>query len=58
MKATRRQILLAAVERLRAAAGILIMASPDFQRLLQDVGAGVVAGQSRAGTETAVPAAK
>ena len=32
-----------AVDRLRAAAGAAIMASPDFQRLLKDVGATVVA---------------
>jgi len=32
-----------AVDRLRAAAGMAILASPDFQRLLKDVGATVVA---------------
>jgi NTE family protein len=32
-----------AVDRLRAAAGTIIMASPDFQRLLKDVGAKIVA---------------
>ena len=32
-----------AVDRLRAAAGTIIMASPEFQRLLKDVGATVVA---------------
>lgn len=47
-----------AVDRLRAAAGKAIMASPDFQRLLKDVGASIVADPPRAGTETAVPAAK
>lgn len=46
------------VDRLRAAAGKIIMASPDFQRLLQDVGARIVADPPRAGAATAVPAAK
>ena len=32
-----------AVDRLRAAAGKIIMASPEFQRLLKDVGARIVA---------------
>ncbi len=32
-----------AVDRLRAAAGKIILASPEFQRLLKDVGAKVVA---------------
>ena len=32
-----------AVDRLRAAAGTIIMASPEFQRLLKDVGASIVA---------------
>jgi NTE family protein len=31
-----------AVDRLRAAAGTIIMASPEFQRLLKDVGARIV----------------
>jgi NTE family protein len=31
-----------AVDRLRAAAGTIILASPEFQRLLKDVGAKVV----------------
>ena len=35
-----------AVDRLRAAAGTIIMASPEFQRLLKDVGARVVADPS------------
>jgi NTE family protein len=39
-----------AVDRLRAAAGTIIMASPEFQRLLKDVGARVVADPPRAGT--------
>jgi NTE family protein len=47
-----------AVDRLRAAAGKAIMASPDFQRLLKDVGARIVSKPPRAGEETAVPAAK
>ena len=38
-----------AVDRLRAAAGKIIMASADFQRLLKDVGARVVAAPPRAG---------
>ena len=35
-----------AVDRLRAAAGTIIMASPDFQRLLKEVGAKVVSEPS------------
>ena len=35
-----------AVDRLRAAAGTIILASPEFQRLLKDVGAKVVADPS------------
>ena len=41
-----------AVDRLRAAAGTIIMASPEFQRLLKDVGAKVVADPLRAGNAT------
>ena len=37
-----------AVDRLRAAAGTIIMASPEFQRLVKDVGARFVAEQPRA----------
>jgi NTE family protein len=47
-----------AVDRLRAAAGKIIMASPEFQRLLKDVGARIVADPARAGAATAGPAAK
>jgi NTE family protein len=47
-----------AVDRLRAAAGKIIMASPDFQRLLKDVGARIVADPARAGAATAIPPAK
>ena len=47
-----------AVDRLRAAAGKAIMASPDFQRLLKDVGARIVAAPPRAGEAPAAPAAK
>lgn len=47
-----------AVDRLRAAAGTVIMASPEFQRLLKDVGARIVADPPRAGTPTTEPAAK
>ena len=35
-----------AVDRLRAAAGTIIMDSPEFQRLLKDVGASIVAAPS------------
>jgi NTE family protein len=47
-----------AVDRLRAAAATLIMDSPEFKRLLKDVGARIVADPPRAGAATAVPAAK
>jgi len=47
-----------AVDRLRAAAGKAIMASPDFQRLLKDVGARIVAAPPREVAPAAVPAAK
>ena len=40
-----------AVDRLRAAAGTIILASPEFQRLLKDVGAKVVADPKQSGTE-------
>jgi NTE family protein len=43
-----------AVDRLRAAAGTVIMASPEFQRLLKDVGATIVAEPSRMGAASAV----
>jgi NTE family protein len=46
-----------AVDRLRAAAGTIIMASPEFQRLLKDVGARVVSDKSAAGGPTAIPSA-
>jgi NTE family protein len=39
-----------AVDRLRAAAGTIIMASPEFQRLLKDVGARIVAEPSATGS--------
>jgi NTE family protein len=39
-----------AVDRLRAAAGTIIMASPEFQRLLKDVGARIVVDPSAVGT--------
>ena len=38
-----------AVDRLRAAAGTIILASPEFQRLLKDVGAKVLADPSASG---------
>jgi len=41
-----------AVDRLRAAAGTIIFASPEFQRLLKDVGATVVADPSAGGGAT------
>ena len=47
-----------AVDRLRAAAGKAIMASPDFQRLLKDMGTRIVSAPPRAGEATAIPAAK
>ena len=47
-----------AVDRLRAAAGKAIMLSPDFQRLLKDLGAIIVASPPRAAEDTAAPAAK
>ena len=42
-----------AVDRLRAAAGTIIVASPEFQRLLKDVGAKVVADSSTGGATAA-----
>ena len=42
-----------AVDRLRAAAGTIIMASPEVQRLLKDVGARIVADTPRAGAAEA-----
>ena len=47
-----------AVDRLRAAAGKIIMESAEFQRLLKDVGAKIVVDPARAGAATAVPAAQ
>ena len=47
-----------AVDRLRVAAGKIIMVSPEFQRLLKDVGARIVADPARPGAAAAVPAAK
>jgi NTE family protein len=51
-----------AVDRLRAAAGTIIRDSPEFQRLLKDVGATIVGGPSSVGAaaapmQLAVPAA-
>ena len=43
-----------AVDRLRAAAGTIIMASPEFQRLLKDVGARIAVDAPRAGTSDPV----
>jgi NTE family protein len=42
-----------AVDRLRTAAGTIIQASPEFQRLLRDVGAKVVADPSASGSAAA-----
>jgi NTE family protein len=47
-----------AVDRLRAAAGTIIMASPEFQRLLKDVGARIVTDAPGEGAAAAVPVAK
>jgi len=47
-----------AVDRLRAAAGTIIMASPEFQRLLKDVGAKVVTDPSTAVKPITAPASK
>ena len=44
-----------AVDRLRAAAGTIIFASPEFQRLLKDVGAKVIADPSAGGSTTGTP---
>jgi NTE family protein len=44
-----------AVDRLRAAAGAIILASPEFQRLLKDVGAKVIADPSAGGSATHAP---
>ncbi len=44
-----------AVDRLRAAAGTIILASPEFQRLLKDVGAKVVAAPSASGSAAGAP---
>jgi NTE family protein len=40
---------------LRAAAGTIIMDSPEFKRLLKDVGAKVVTGPSAAGNPATAP---
>jgi NTE family protein len=47
-----------AVDRLRAAAGAIILASPEFQRLLKDVGATLVTSPAGAGKPAAASAAK
>jgi NTE family protein len=44
-----------AVDRLRAAATTIIKTSPEFQRLLRDVGAKVVAQPPRGGLEAGPP---
>jgi len=46
-----------AVDRLRTAAGTIILASPEFQRLLRDVGARVVADPSGIGAAAATATA-
>ena len=47
-----------AVDRLRAAAGTIILASPEYQRLLKDVGAKAIADPTAGGSSAtgAVPA--
>jgi NTE family protein len=47
-----------AVDRLRAAAGEIILQSPEFQRLLKDVGGSIVVAPSRAAAHTAAPTGK
>ena len=47
-----------AVDRLRAAAGTIIMASPEFQRLLKDVGAKVVTDPALSTRPPPAPPAK
>jgi NTE family protein len=47
-----------AVDRLRAAAAQIIMASPEFQRLLKDVGARIVTDTPGEGAAVAVPVRK
>jgi NTE family protein len=44
-----------AVDRLRAAAGKIIMASPEFQRLLRDVDARIVSAPGQAGAAVSAP---
>jgi NTE family protein len=44
-----------AVDRLRAAAGTIILASPEFHRLLKDVGAKIVADPPASGTPKTGP---
>jgi len=44
-----------AVDRLRAAAGTIIMASPEFQRLLKEVGAKIVPEPSSVGSTSSPP---
>ena len=45
-----------AVDRLRAAAATIIKESPAFQRMLQELGAKIVATPSRAGADSVAPA--
>jgi NTE family protein len=47
-----------AVDRLRAAAGTIILASPEFQRLLRDIGAKVVPDATGSGAESKASATK
>ena len=47
-----------AVDRLRAAAGTIILASPEFQRLLTDLDAKVVADPKQSGTDTKASTAR
>jgi len=47
-----------AVDRLRAAAGQIIIESPEFQRLLKDVGGSIVVAPSQAAASKATPVGK
>jgi NTE family protein len=47
-----------AVDRLRAAAGTIIMDSPEFKRLLKDLGAKIVPAPATAGAASGAPALK
>ena len=44
-----------AVDRLHAAAGTIVMASPEFQRFLKDAGAKLIVGPAAGGAPAIVP---